>query len=312
LGSTGVAIFWDFDNVRSSPDQICFYADVILSYANNLGILKYQGGSAVWNTVSPFIQEVLVAHGFILVQNPSVEPNAADNALAEQLLGIFKQKNVKISDFVLITNDRGFLYHMGVIHAQGAKVHLITSQNIKSQEFLNRAAVQWNIDELLDKHLGNKNKVCYGTNEWKQKQKQRRSEIFSIWQESIGEQIPNIINEIRKTVLNRLKNPPPKPKTLSEEQLSILGLDKWKHVHQSSLMQEETAEFLSSELNLSQELIEDIIKDIIDSMEKPKKESNDQKKEYLCTKCNKFFEKKTDLDLHNAATHQATLNDKES
>jgi hypothetical protein len=312
LGSTGVAIFWDFDNVRSSPDQICFYADAILSYANNLGILKYQGGSAVWNTVSPFIQEVLVAHGFILVQNPSVEPNAADNALAEQLLGIFKQKNVNISDFVLITNDRGFLYHMGVIHAQGAKVHLITSQNIKSQEFLNRAAVQWNIDELLDKYLGNKNKVCYGTKEWKQKQKQRRSEIFSIWQESIAEQIPNIINEIRKTVLNRLKNPPPKPKTLNEEQLSILGLDKWKHVHQSSLMQAETAEFLSTELNLSQELIEDIIKDIVESMELTKKDSNDLKKEFFCSKCNKPFKKQTDLNQHNIVTHPDILTDQDN
>ena len=304
MASTGVAVFWDFDNIRSSPDQICLYADTILSYAKNLGISKYLGCSAVWSTVSKYIQEVLVAHGFILIQNPNTEPNSADNALAEQLLSIFKQDGVNISDFVLITNDRGFLYHMGVIHAQGAKVHLITSQNIKSQEFLNRAAYQWNIEDLLLKNSENENNICFGTLEWKNKQEKRRKDILDIWKESISEQIPIINNEIRKLVLNRLKNPPPKPKSLNDEQFAVLGLDKWKQVHQTSLIQSSTHEFLSTELGLPQELIEDVLIDISKIYENSFKNSNNEKKEYYCDLCDKYFKKESDLRQHTAVIHE--------
>ncbi|OLS24502.1 MAG: hypothetical protein HeimC3_19320 [Candidatus Heimdallarchaeota archaeon LC_3] len=304
MAGTGVAIFWDFDNIRSTPDQICIYADAILTYAKNLGITKYLGCSAVWNTVSKYIQEVLVAHGFILVQNPIKEPNSADNALAEQLLNIFKQDKINISDFILITNDRGFLYHMGVIHAQKAKVHLITSQDIKSQEFLNRAAFQCNIEEIIAKVSDSKDKICYGTSDWKRKQEDRRMEVFSIWQQSISDQIPVILNEIRKIVLNRLKNPPPKPKDLKEDQILILGLERWKQVHQTSLLQQTTIEFLSTELNLSQEIIEDILREILESYENSNGKEKSYIKEYHCEECDKYFKKELDLNQHNAVIHQ--------
>ena len=308
MNSAGVAVFWDFDNIRGSTDQICLYADAILSYSKSFGIIKYLGCCAVWSSVSPNIQEALVAHGFILVQNPTSEPNAADNALADQLLSIFKQ-GTTISDFVLITNDHGFLYHMGVVHAQGARVHLITSQSVKKQEFLGRAAQHWKVDDLVKKHEHDFDTKCYASEEWKNRQNIRRTEVFKLWQTAIADQLPKIEAEVRRMIIGRLKNPPPRPPELTDDKLAILGLERWTQVHQSGLLQANTAEYLSSELGLPIEMVEDILDELLH----PNIYYYSNKitpKTIKCEYCNRMFRKQIDLNQHFAIVHGNAIKSK--
>ena len=310
--SSGVAVLWDYDNVRSSTGYICQYADTIISYAKSIGIIKYLGCSAVWSTVSTVEKETLVAHGFELIQNPKQHQNATDLVIADQIMDILKQKRVKISDYVLVTNDKDFIYHIGLIHAQRAKVHLITSQKVKDKEFLNKVVKKSDINDLISKIRNNHKMKCYATQEWKNRQEHYRTKIFELYIHQINQILPKLVSDIRNLVLKRFKNPPPKPENIDYQQFALLGYERWKDVHLSNLLQPLFLEYLSIELQLPLDFLEDIMKEIVSSYQATnsltKRPTNNNHKKFLCEKCNKSFKKQIDLNQHAVTVHELSIN----
>ncbi|WP_254174556.1 NYN domain-containing protein [Planktothrix pseudagardhii] len=138
-----LAIYWDVQNVRISPEKI----KLLNQWLNQKGDRLIQKAFAYWRKENEQLEKAIANENFDCFNVPSPEKNAVDIKMMEVCKNdIISDRSIRI--VILITGDKDYLPCVKWLQELGIKVILIYGNNV-SQALKEAVDKTYNIEEVI-------------------------------------------------------------------------------------------------------------------------------------------------------------------
>ncbi len=138
-----LAIYWDAQNVRISPEKI----ELFNLWLNQQGDILINKAYAYWRKETEQFEKAIFDANFNLINVPSQEKNAVDHKMIHDCQNDIRLDST-IKRVILITGDQDYLTLVDHLKTLGLKVALISQHNVSERL---KKTVNWayNIDKLI-------------------------------------------------------------------------------------------------------------------------------------------------------------------
>lgn len=141
----GVAIYWDVQNVRISPEQI----PQLSRWFNQNGKLLINNAYAYWRNENKLFEQSIFKAGINAINVPSREKNAVDNLIIKHCKeDILSNREIRL--VILITGDKDYLPLVKDLQELGIKVMLLFHVATQSKKLMAGVDQVYDIDKLLN------------------------------------------------------------------------------------------------------------------------------------------------------------------
>ncbi|HAN74492.1 MAG TPA: hypothetical protein DCQ51_00400 [Planktothrix sp. UBA8407] len=140
-----IAIYWDVQNVRISPEKIKF----LNLWLNQEGNILINKAYAYWRQETELFEKAIFKAGFKTISVSSMKKNAVDKEIIRDCeYDIISDR--KIRKVILITGDKDYLSLVKNLQESDISVTLISRSNV-NKKLIDAVKQSYNIEELIDK-----------------------------------------------------------------------------------------------------------------------------------------------------------------
>lgn len=138
-----VALYWDCQNVKISPDR----ADFLMNFAKSKGQVVVQNAYSNWRYESNNNAKYLEQVGFIRVNVPSSARNSVDHKLNEDAIDkVFEKESPNF--FILVSGDGDFASLVHILKSKGKQTIVFVQKSGFSQQLIDLADESHIIESL--------------------------------------------------------------------------------------------------------------------------------------------------------------------
>lgn len=138
-----LAIYWDVQNVRISPEKI----KLLNQWLNQKGQIVLKKAYAYWRKENEKLEKLIYRSGFEPINIPSARKNAVDKKIIQDCQ-LETLNNPGIEIIILMTGDKDYLGLIKNLKSQGKIVIILAHHNVQIT-LKNQADQFYNIDDLF-------------------------------------------------------------------------------------------------------------------------------------------------------------------